>query len=193
MTQPRLRLLSTPSHIENHTPLYVDVDSAQLWNLVEDETVHLILRKPALLELARRQDPLLMDYCEKLVSSENYEDWLMGINILVELGTHDAVDRLILVYAQSLNDERRHVLCMVAKILTAEHVKPFSIMVREVACPGELDVSGWTKTAISTLKDVCKRFGIETYGNDAAMGNIDSIDTAEVPEVDEVSTILDRL
>lgn len=193
MTQPRLRLLSTPSHIENHIPLYVDVDSAQLWNLVEDETVHLILRKPALLELARRQDPLLMDYCEKLVSSENYEDWLMGINILVELGTHDAVDRLILVYAQSLNDERRHVLCMVAKILTAEHVKPFSIMVREVACPGELDVSGWTKTAISTLKDVCKRFGIETYGNDAAMGNIDSIDTAEVPEVDEVSTILDRL
>lgn len=193
MTQPRLRLLSTPSHIENHTPLYVDVDSAQLWNLVEDETVHLILRKPALLELARRQDPLLMDHCEKLLDAEDYESWLMGISILVALGTPEAVDRLILVYAQSLNDERRHVLGMVAKILTADHVKPFSIMVREVACPGELDVSGWTRTAISTLRDVCKRFGIETYGTDAAMGNIDLIDTAEVPEVDEVSTILDRL
>ena len=192
MTQPRLRLLSTPSHIENHTPLYVDVDSARLWNLVEDETVHLILRKPALLELARRQDPLLMDYCEKLVGSEDYEDWLIGINILVELGTHDAVDRLILVYAQSLNDERRHVLCMVAKILTAEHVKPFSIMVREVACPGELDVSDWTKAAISTLKDVCRRFGIETYGHTATMGNIDSIDSAEAQETDEISTFQDK-
>lgn len=192
MTQPRLRLLSTPSHIENHTPLYVDVDSARLWNLVEDETVHLILRKPALLELARRQDPLLMDYCEKLVGSEDYEDWLIGINILVELGTHDAVDRLILVYAQSLNDERRHVLCMVAKILTAEHVKPFSIMVREVACPGELDVSDWTKAAISTLKDVCRRFGIETYGHTATMDNIDSIDSAEAQETDEISTFQDK-
>ncbi|MHA2351921.1 MAG: hypothetical protein ACXABX_02235 [Candidatus Thorarchaeota archaeon] len=161
MTQPRLRLLSTPSHIEDHTPLYVDVDSAQLWNLVEDETVHLVLRKPALLELARRQDPLLMDHCEKLLGSEDYEEWILGIDLLVALGTPNAVDRLILVYAQSLNDERKHVLCMVAKILTAEHVKPFSIMVRDVACPGELDVSGWTRVAISTLKDVCKRFGIE--------------------------------
>ncbi|MHA2395939.1 MAG: hypothetical protein ACXAC0_04480 [Candidatus Thorarchaeota archaeon] len=161
MTQPRLRLLSTPSHIEDHTPLYVDVDSAQLWNLVEDETVHLVLRKPALLELARRQDPLLMDHCEKLLGSEDYEEWILGIDLLVALGTPNAVDRLILVYAQSLNDERKRVLCMVAKILTAEHVKPFSIMVRDVACPGELDVSGWTRVAISTLKDVCKRFGIE--------------------------------
>jgi hypothetical protein len=152
MTRPRLRLLSTPSRIKNHTSLYVDVDSAQLWNLVGDETVHLILRKPALLELARRKDPMLMDYCEILLSSEDDEDWLLSIDVLVALGTLDAVDRLILVYAQSLNEERKHVLSMVARILTAEHVKPFSIMVREVACPGQLDVSGWTKTAISTLK-----------------------------------------
>ena len=191
MTQPRLRLISTPSNNKTHAPLYVDVDSAQLWNLVGDETVHLILRKPALLELARRQDHLLMDYCEKLVGSDDYEDWLMGINILVELCTHDAVDRLILVYAHSLNDERRHVLCMVAKILTAEHVKPFSIMVREVACPGELDVSHWTKTAISTLKDVCKRFGIETYGHVASKGNNDSIGSVEAQEIDNISTFKD--
>jgi len=161
MTQPRLRLLSTPSHIEDHTPLYVDVDSARLWNLIEDDAVNLVLRKPALLELARRQDPMLIDHCEKLLHSDDYEDWLIGIDLLVALGTPEAVDRLILVYAQSLNDERKYVLCMVAKILTAEHVKPFCIMVRDVACPGELDVSGWTKTAILTLIDVCKRFGVE--------------------------------
>lgn len=189
MTQPRLRLLSTPSHIENHTPLYVDVDSARLWNLVEDATVHLILKKPALQELARRQDPLLMDYCEKELGSEDYENWLMGINILVALGTPEAVDRLVLVYAQSLNDERRHVLCMVAKILTAEHVKPFSIMVREVAVPGELDVSGWTRTAVSTLKDVCKRFGIETNGDDHTVGETDSV---KALDIDEISSIPDR-
>ena len=192
MTQPRLRLLSTPSHIETHTPLYVDVDSARLWNLVEDETVHLILRKPALLELARRHDLQLMDYCEKLLGSEDYEDWLMGISILVALGTPEAVDRLVLVYAQSLNNERRHVLCMVAKILTAEHVKPFSIMVRELAIPGELDVSGWTRTAISTLIDVCKRFGIEIYGDCDVTIDTNTTESLNVVDIDEISTIYDR-
>ena len=150
--------------------------------------VHLILKKPALLELARRHDALLMDHCEKLLGSDDYEDWLMGIDLLVALGTPEAVDRLVLVYAQSLNADRRHVLCMVAKILTAEHVKPFSIMVREVAVPGELDVSGWTKTAISTLKDVCKRFGIETYGKE----EMDVVDDSKSLDVDRVSPMPDR-
>ena len=192
MTQPRLRLLSTPSHIENHTPLYVDVDSARLWNLVEDDSVHLILKKPALFELARRQDPLLMDYCEKLLVSDEYEEWLMAIDLLVTLGSPEAVDRLILVYAQSLNDERKHVLCMVAKILTAEHVKPFSIMVREIAVPGELDVSGWTKTAISTLKDVCKRFGVETFGEGELIVDAEDSESLEPFDVDGLSTIHDK-
>jgi len=190
MTQPQLRLLSTPSHIQNHTPLYVDVDSARLWNLVEDDTVHLVLRKPALLELARRHDLLLMDYCEKLLSSKDYEQWLMGLDVLVALGTHDAVDRLILVYAQSLNDERRYVLSMVAKVLTAEHVKPFSIMVRNLACPGELDVSGWTKTAISTLKNVCKRFGVDVYG--VGDGFVKEQNTPESLSFNDISTISER-
>ena len=190
MTQPRLRLLSTPSHIENHTPLYVDVDSARLWNLIEDKAVHLILRKPALLELARRQDLLLMDHCEQLLNSDDYDDWLTGIDILVALGTPEAVDRLILAYAQSLSDERKHILCMVAKILTAEYVKPFSIMVREVACPGELDVSGWTKIAISTLIDVCKRFGVATDGVGELVQDADALCGLETCSNDDVTEIL---
>ena len=129
-----------------------------------------------------------MDYCETLLSSEDYECWLMGIDALVALGTPDAVDRLILVYAKSLNNERKYVLSMVARILTAEHVKPFSIMVREVACPGELDVSGWTKIAISTLKDVCKRFGIGI--NDEVVLGIESKETydSDFLQIDEIST-----
>ncbi len=192
MTRPRLRLLSTPPRIENHTPLYVDVDSARLWNLVNDDTVHLILRKPALQELARRRDPHLMDYCENLLVSDEYENWITAISTLVTLGTTEAVDRLILVYAQSLSDERRLVLSMVAKVLTAEHVKPFSIMVREVAVPGELDVSGWTKTAISTLQDVCKRFGIEIHGVYVDTDKDVSAVTPETHSVDEIITHPDK-
>ena len=79
---------------------------------------------------------------------------------------------------------------MVAKILTAEHVKPFSIMVREVACPGELDVSGWTRTAISTLKDVCKRFGIDVCGE--VDEGAETVDNPGTSNPDEIHTISDR-
>jgi hypothetical protein len=116
----------------------------------------------------------------------------MGIDLLVALGTPEAVDRLILVYAQSLNDERKYVLCMVARILTAEHVKPFSIMVRDVACPGELDVSGWTKTAISTLLDVCKRYGVETDGIGEIVHEADTISESETSREKGVSKTLQR-
>jgi len=162
MTLPQLRLLSRSFQVKDHTPLYVDVDGARLWDLVNDNTVHLLLRKPALLELARRNDPNLMDYCEQLLTSDDHENWLAGLAILSALGSHDAVDRLILAYAHALNEDRKIVLSVVAKILTAEHVKPFSIMVRDVAIPGEIDITGWTKVAVSTLQDVCKRFGLET-------------------------------
>jgi len=162
MTQPQLRLLSRPSLPEDHTPLHVDIDSARLWDLIFDESVHLVLRRPALAELARRQDPKLLDYCEDLLKSDDYELWLTALGTLSAIGTNEAVDRLIMVYAHSLNEDRRVVLSYVAKILTAEHIKPFSIMVREVACPGEIDITGWTRVAISTLQDTCNRFGIET-------------------------------
>jgi hypothetical protein len=103
-----------------------------------------------------------MDYCESLLKSDDYELWLTALATLSAIGTYDAVDRLILVYAHSLNEDRRVVLSRVARILTAEHIKPFSIMVREVACPGEIDITGWTKVAIATLQNACKRFGIKT-------------------------------
>jgi len=133
-----------------------------------------------------------MDYCENLLDSDEYENWITAINTLVTLGTTEAVDRLILVYAQSLNDERRLVLSMVAKVLTAEHVKPFSIMVREVAVAGELDVSGWTKTAISTLQDVCKRFGIEIHGVYVGTEKAVSAATSTTHNVDEIITHPDK-
>ena len=190
MAKPQLRLLSRPSINEDHTPLHVDIDSARLWDLIFDEKVHLVLRRPALLELARRQDSKLMDYCEHLLKSDDYEEWLTALTTLSVIGTHDAVDRLVLVYARSLNEDRRLVLSHVARILTAEHIKPFSIMVREVACPGEIDVTGWTRVAISTLQDTCKRFGIETIVDGRIPTSAEDED--EFHRIDDLTTIMDR-
>ncbi len=190
MTHSQLRLLSRPSLIEDHTPLYVDVDSARLWDLIFDEKVHLVLKRPALVELARRKDPKLMDYCENLVKSDDYEEWLTGLATLSAVGTNEAVDSLILVYAHSLNEDRRVVLSYVAKILTAEHVKPFSIMVREVAVPGEIDVTGWTRVAISTLLNACKRFGVATILDGRICDSIK--ETADSQTLDDLTTTSKR-
>lgn len=190
MTQPQLRLLSRPSLFEDHTPLYVDVDSARLWDLIFDDTVHLVLRRPALNELARRKDSKLLDYCENLLGSDGYEEWLTALATLSAIGTNEAIDRLILVYAHSLNDDRKLVLSYVAKILTAEHIKPFSIMVREVAVPGEIDVTDWTKVAISTLQNACKRFGVETILDGRNCGSFDEV--TEIFSIDDLTTTPDR-
>lgn len=189
MTQPQLRLLSRPSLSEDHTPLHVDIDSARLWDLIFDEKVHLVLRRPALAELARRQDAKLMDYCEDLLKSNDYEEWLTALTTLSAIGTNAAVDRLILVYAHSLNEDRRIVLSHVAKILTAEHIKPFSIMVREIACPGEIDITGWTRVAISTLQDACKRFGVKTIIDGRLPDSVEN--EIETHDTDDLTTALD--
>lgn len=67
-----------------------------------------------------------------------------------------------MIFAGSLNNENRYLIIdLVAKSLTAEFVRPFSIMVRDIAKPGTIDISDWTKTAVATLQDVCKRFSIQ--------------------------------
>ena len=190
MTRPQLRLLSRPSLREDHTPLHVDVDSARLWDLILDEKVHLVLRRPALAELARRQDPKLLDYCENLLKSDDYEEWLTALATLTAIGTNEVVDRLILVYAHSLNEDRKVVLSFVAKILTAEHIQPFSIMVRDVACPGEIDITGWTRVAISTLQNACKRYGVETVLDGRIPDSIE--DEVETHSADDLTTALER-
>lgn len=173
---PQLRLLSHKVPPENHPTLHNDVDSARLWDLLRDRGVHTVLKKSALKELARRRDPALIDYCEMLLGSESRSDWCLGITTLSVLATHEAVDLLISAFARSLGENRIYVLESVASILTADFVKPFSIMVREVARSGELDVSHWTRVAVSTLKEVCKRFGIETIYEEDVNTFQDTID-----------------
>jgi hypothetical protein len=85
------------------------------------------------------------------------------------LRTKEAVDRLVMLYAQCYSEDRIIIIDVVGRLLTAEHIHPFSIMTRQLAKPGELDVTGWTSVAIGTLKNVCKRLGVEVI-DDAGTG-----------------------
>lgn len=159
---PRLRLVCHPPSRPEHTPLHTDTGRAQLWELANDEDVHLILRMPGLMELARRRDPGVLDYCRNFLDSGNMDEWYLGIKVIAALGTPEAIETLLMIYASSINGGRRYITNIIAQSLTIEYVHPFTIMLRELAVPGELDITGWTSTAVATLQDVCKRRGIET-------------------------------
>ncbi len=160
----QLRLVHHPPFRPEHTPLHADADRTQLWELVRDQDIHLVLREPALLELARRRDPDLLSFSESLLKSQNHEDWTLAVKAISMLGTTESIERLVMIFASTLNSEDRLLIIdLVAKCLTADFVRPFGIMARDIAKPGTIDISGWTKTAIATLQDVCKRVSIETH------------------------------
>ncbi len=169
MNHPRLRLHSRPQSDVDRTSMHTQTSSVQLWELVHDKNMHLLLREPAMIELARRNEREMLEFCEKLVVSGDFDEWLASIRALAALRTKEAVDRLVMLYAQCYSEDRIIIIDVVGRLLTAEHIHPFSIMMRQLAKPGELDVTGWTSVAIGTLKNVCKRLGVEVI-DDAGTG-----------------------
>ncbi|UCE10573.1 MAG: hypothetical protein JSW61_01205 [Candidatus Thorarchaeota archaeon] len=160
MPRPSLRLVTSPPKPNNQAQLYVGVTDEKLWELVNDSSIHLLLREPALRELADRRALGIMIHCDEMLESNEVDEWFAAVRTLGQLRTEDSVERLIRLYAQTNLRNRRVVTCALARNLTADHIHPFSIMVRELAEPGVLDVTGWTLVAIGTLKHVCKRFDI---------------------------------
>ena len=160
-SKPQLRLVRHPPSRPEHTPLHADIDREKLWDTVRDHALTAILRESALLELAHRHDPDLFSFCDALLSSLSPEDWILSVKTLAAFGTSDALEKLVMIFASTINmDDRLFLLNLVARTLTAEYVHPFSIMLRDIVESGEVDITGWTKVAIATLQDVCRRKSI---------------------------------
>jgi hypothetical protein len=132
-----------------------------LWDTARDESVHIILREPALLELARRQEPGILSYCDKLLISENQECWFSGLKVLEAMNTYDAVQRLLVVCGYSNTGDRKVVMHVLARVLGDSHREGFRRILRSMIAPGTLDVTGWSPTALRVLKAVCIEQGIE--------------------------------
>jgi len=194
MNRPRLRLHSRPQSDDDRTSLHAQTSSAQLWELIRDEDIHLLLREPAMIELAHRNEPEILEFCEKLAVSDDFDEWLASIRTLAALHSREAVDRLVMLYAQCYSEDRIIIIDVVGRLLTAEHIHPFSIMTRQLAKPGEQDVTGWTSVAIDTLKNVCKRLGVEVVddtGTDHEASKLKAPATQEmVPESEHEESLL---
>ena len=194
MNHPQLRLHARPQSDVDRTSLHAQTSSAQLWELVRDKSIHLLLREPAMIELGRRNEPGTLEFCEKLAVSDDFDEWLASIRALAALRTREAVDRLVMLYAQCYSEDRVIIIDVVGRLLTAEHIHPFSIMTRQLAKPGELDVTSWTSVAISTLKNVCKRLGVEVVddtGTGQEVSKLDALANQElIPESEHEESLL---
>ncbi len=177
-SKPQLRLVRHPPSRPEHTPLHADIDRDKLWDTVRDHDLSATLREPALLELARRHDPDLFSFCETLLKSSSREDWTLSVKAIAAYSTSEALEKLVMVFASTIDGEDRLlVLNLVATALTAEYVHPFSIMLRDIAKLDEVDISEWTKVAIATLQDVCRRWSINVCTD-----GIESISSKQLSE-----------
>jgi hypothetical protein len=161
MRQNQLILEYSSSPPDYSTPSLQETLTESLWDTAKDESLHIILREPALLELARRQEPGVLSYCDKLLLSDDQECWFSALKVLEVLNTYDAAQRLLVVCGYSGTADRKIVMHVLARVLTPSHSEGFRRILRSLISPGTLDVTGWSTTAIRVLKAVCIEQGIE--------------------------------
>ncbi len=145
-----------------------------LWDTVKNTSLHIIFREPALLELATRKDPGVVSFCEFLLNSEDQESWFTALNALEILDTYDAAQRLLVLCGSSSTGDRKIVLNVLARILTSSHREGFRRLIRSFVEPGELNVSGWTPTALRVLEAVCAEKGIVLINSDGSSTDFES-------------------
>ncbi|MGD9396727.1 MAG: hypothetical protein PVJ05_09890 [Candidatus Thorarchaeota archaeon] len=160
MRQNQLILEFSSSVPEYSTPSLQETLTESLWDTVKDNSLHILLREPALLELARRKEPGVLSYCDKLLLSEDQERWFSALKTLEALNTYDSVQRLLVVCGYSGTGDRQVVMHILARVLTASHREGFRRILRSIITPGTLDVTGWSPTALRVLKAVCVELGI---------------------------------
>ncbi|TFF87064.1 HEAT repeat domain-containing protein [Candidatus Thorarchaeota archaeon] len=137
------------------------LETHRLWTIARNLHAHPILREPAIVELARRQDTGILELCQSMLTSSDIEEWFVAVRALVTMATPEALERLIALYARCHDWKRQYVFKSIARILTAEYIRPFRLMARDFLRLQTLDVTGWTRTAILTVKAVCNRYGVE--------------------------------
>jgi hypothetical protein len=158
----QLTLVSIDVAFDNSRTAYGETLTESLWDTVKNDSLNIILREPALLELASRQDPGVIAYCDYLLQTEDQEQWFSALKALETLNTYDAAQRLLVLCGTGSTGDRKIVLNVLARVLSSSQREGFRRLIRSVVTPGELDVSNWTPTALRVLEGVCAEKGIQT-------------------------------
>ena len=164
MRQNQLILEYSSSVPDYSAPSLHETLTESLWDTAKDESLHILLREPALLELARRREPGILAYCDKLLFADDQEQWFSALKVLETLNTYDASQRLLVICGYSGTRDRKIVMNALARVLTTAHQEGFRRVLRSMITPGVLDVAGWSPTALRVLRSVCseQRIKVET-------------------------------
>ena len=160
MRRPRLDAVEGLGAEEAHLGASVDEHDLQLLQRAGDNSIHVFLREPAIIELARRKDSAVLDICEELLNSNDIDGWSVGVNALAEMKTAGSLDRLVALHSQSNPQDKSFIMQRVAQCLTSNHAASFGAMVRGLSIPCEIDVSLWSSVAKAVLGMVCARLGL---------------------------------
>ena len=157
----RLVLVSSDVNYDSPIDLHTQTLTESLWDTVKNSSLNIILREPALLELASRKDPGVIAFCDHLLRNEDQESWFSALKALEILSTYDAAQRLLVLCGTSSTGDRKIVLNVLARILGSSQREGFRRLIRSVLAPGELDVTNWTPTALRGLEAVCAEKGVQ--------------------------------
>lgn len=160
MKDNRLVLVARNKETIFSRPSFNDTLTESLWDTTKNQALHIILREPALMELAKRRDPGVIAFCDSLLCSEDQECWFTALRALEALQTYEAAQRLLVLSGNSSTADRKIVMNVLARILSSSHREGFRRLLCSIVTPGELDVSGWTSTALRILETVCHDSGL---------------------------------
>ena len=158
----QLTLVSSDTNLDEIIIAHSQTLTESLWDTVKNDSLNIILREPALLELASRQDPGVISYCDNLLRADDQESWFSALKALETLNTYDAAQRLLVLCGTASTGDRKIVLSVLARVLSSSQREGFRRLIRSVVTPGELDVTNWTPTALRVLEGVCSEKGIQT-------------------------------
>jgi len=161
MRHNQLVLVSSDVVPETMVDAHTRTLTESLWDTVKNTSLNIILREPALLELASRKDPGVIAFCDNLLRAEDQESWFSGLKALETLNTYDAAQRLLVLSGTSNTGDRKIVLNVLARVLSSSQREGFRRLIRSVVSPGELDISNWTSTALRVLETVCAEKGVQ--------------------------------
>ena len=160
MESPTLYLIKQENSDLNMPSRFSTLSTSKLWENASNTELHLFLKEPALLELARRGDSRILDLCEKLLTSLDPDEHFLALQILATFGTQQSIERLLLYCVNCIPACKKAALHALATTLTPEYIDYFTKIVTPYACTGVLDITAWTQHAITALEKICQRKSI---------------------------------
>ena len=191
MREGRLILTTLAREKEVTQSPFTKTPTESLWDTVKNDELHVLLREPALIELARRKEPGVDVFCDLLVNCGDPECWFTAIKALTVLNTYDAVNRLLSIAGLSNLADRRIILNAVARVLTSAQREQFRRLVQFLANPGILDVTDWTPTAVRMLSAVCEEKGLKVIlaGSQLTLSPHEEIEKPSTSIADSVQSV----